>query len=459
MFNRFLQPTAVSAVFYSMARHIFNLTLVLCSISVSLVVYSTVNDFFWEYFLDYIAQFHQGTVKKTDVVPWVQDLAQAWSNDLVYSDFGFVADRLIRLPFGLVIDKDVFLPQGTLWITVGLVVFGWIGTYAVPMLANRFSASAKHTGLSESFINSQEIQQDLQKIQNRSMLFAFSLMPFITASSWYITYDRMQSSWTDSNGKTRYARYISESFHPLLSEWVVIVAIPFIIGGLLIVVFSNRFIKNIPVKNRVEQQRYCLNRKCKYEIDQEISICPECGLNWKESIRKSAFSLMGKRIKNSAIAIGILCFLAIAVILIRSPNQRYRWHNWLTLRSERFLQQQITLVPNRPVNLRWGNEQVWMVIVDIDPSKPNNGYRIIYKINAQSPAMFSDVDNESDFIELKKSKVIKMQGEFYISLSPPPTPYITIPILVTPDDVKGFPNGDSLSQEAQAFLDYAKDMP
>jgi len=424
-----------------------------------LVIYSSTNAVLWGYFLDYIAQSHHGTVKNSDLSPWIQDLASAWSSDLIYSEIDPVTSSLVHFPLGITIFRDAFLPQGNLWMMIGLIAIVWAGAYAVPLVANRFSASTKHTGLSADFMHSQGIRQHLQRIQSRSTLLAFAFAPLITLGSWYITYDRVQSTWTNLAGNTRYAKYLSESFYPQTTEWVAIFTLLFMICGFLIVFRSNRFIKKIPAKDRIAHQQFCPNRRCRYEVSQEISICPECGLDWKRAVTEPEVPVKKNRIKRPGIAIGVLISLTIAVILIRSPNQRYFWHNWLTLRAERFTQQQLYLAPNRPIHLEWNNDQVWIAIVEIDPTNPDAGYRIVFKINDQLLDMFSNTDDESSFIEFNGAKVIKMEGQFYVSISPPATPYITIPILVRPDYVRGFPSGIPLSEEAQIFLGQAMRTP
>ncbi len=436
------------------------------AILLALVAYSSANTILWTRFLDFVAQTRQGSTKLRDLSPWSHDLASAWDNDYIQFENNTTDAPTANLPLGLTINADLFHQQSWPLILLLLAAAMSIAIFAVPLIATRLSASPKSTGLAKEFFQEPTTRSRLISIQSVAIFFLVLSTPLFAAASWYLTYDRIQSSFETSPGITRWARYIHNSFSPQPAEWPFLMLLPMLVAFLYVHFQSKRFIKALPQEARLKHQKHCPNRKCRYQLDPNIHTCPECGLHWKDSITKikNTHPKISRK-KLTLITLAILAIPAITLPLL-TKDQRYEIHNWLTLRDDQWLIQYLYLSPFRPIRLQWGSDTVWIVTVENPTIQPKTLLHLgltldtVYKINNQPPIVIPyDFRQFTQYITFNNSKVLDVSPYTqYDRLSPFPsnTIYTTFQVIQSPDSILGFPEHQPLSSQAKDFLNQAR---
>lgn len=350
------------------------------SLSTSLILYASLNGLLWNIYTNYEqVGFHDGTTKLTELSPWRNDLAHAWSQDLMHYDNANVPDRFVHPVRWIWVPKPSSLfPHwgvGSFVIVTGVL---WLICIAVSWLAYRYSASEKWTGLDVSVIPCSE----RERIRNRSVMLMLCLLPLFFAASWYFSYDRVHSSFNMDIAVPRSFRLLFDSFTPRIHEWIMIYAV-FAIGlYVLCWVRFQRLIRSLPHDRVLACRVRCPNRRCGYPFDRSIQKCPECGLNWfahhpgKEALRRWSLGVK--------LGSGLVCIMVIASVIwsVTDWDRRYRTWNWLTLRHERYLWQDLVIPPDRPVELQWDEHTVRLVLLVADvQASPEKESFLAYSID------------------------------------------------------------------------------
>lgn len=431
----------------------------------ALVAYSSANSILWTHFQDFVARSHQGSTKPRDLSPWSSDLAWAWANDFIQFEHNTTDDPTAHLLFGLSIDADVFrLDVGfglvyILFFTVAMC----LAAFVVPLIATRLSASPKSTGLSREFFQEPNTRSRLISIQSNAVLIFVVTAPMFAIFSWYLTYDRIQSSFDLPSGTTRWARYIHNSFSPQPIEWPFLLILPMLVAFIYVYFQSKQFIKDLPQETRLKHQKHCPNRKCRYQLDPSIHTCPECGLRWKDSITTTKSHTRWSNKKRVLIILTLIALPAITLASL-SRTHRYEIHNWITLRQDNYNNENLYLTPSRPVRLQWNNDTLWITtIIDpaVEPRNPENlAYTLItvYQFNNQPPTIIPSVFPQfTQYISSKNSRVLDVSPyNQFDRYTPSNTTFTTFQLIQTPDTILGFPAGQPLTSQANDFLVRAK---
>lgn len=453
-----------------MSKHIYIVFLVfVTAVAVlgALVAYSSANAVLWGVFVSQSDQRSNGTQHVEQLSSWRQDLASAWEDEVgPYVDDGSVQVELIEvpieLPIGLAIEKQLFMSVNGLQRVLVAVVSGCVGIGLAVVLACRFAASTRYTGLSEELLSSADVVAHQKRVLRGALWVVLIGMPIVSLASWYVFYDRQQSSWDDFANQPRGVRYIFESFRPTVFEWAGI------LGVMVCVVFGyvyfslSRFVLSLPAQLRVEHQRFCPSRACRYPIVMGSELCPECGLGWRADVEQRRGVGIGKLVwKNGAIRFGTVgligsLVLIIAVIGVWGSWSTDRAWSWLSLREERYLTQSLYLVPMKPTRVWWGDNCVDLVIVPIDMDAPNHGVVAFSKINDLAiREIGSDPSEEQVFVEFDGARVAVLTPSFYPSRVVGGDVYCTIQVNVTPDRVMSYWMGDEMLDGVEAFFDDA----
>ncbi len=446
-----------------MTKYIYIILVTIVAVLAALVVYSSANAVLWGVFVGQFDQRSNGTQRVEQLLPWQQDLASAWEDEVAsYVDDGSVQVELVELQIGLAVEKQLFTSVDGLLRVLVAVVSGCVGIGLAVVLACRFAVSTRYTGLSEELLSSADVVAHQKRVLRGALWVVLIGMPIVSLVSWYVFYDRQQSSWDDFAHQPRGVRYIFESFRPTVFEWA---------GGLGVMVcvvfgyvyFSlSRFMMSLPAQLRVEHQRFCPSRACRYPIVMGSELCPECGLGWRADVEVRRGFGFGKFVwKNGAIRFGTIGLTGSLVLIIAVTGVWGSWStdhawSWLSLREERYLTQRLYLVPMKPTRVCWGDDCVDLVIVPIDMDSPNLGVVVFCKVNDQLiKEIGSDPNGERVFIEFDGARVAVLTPSFYPSRVFGGDVYCTIQVNATPDSVMSYWMGDEMPGGVEAFLDDA----
>lgn len=337
--------------------------LAVLSIAFSLILYSSVNGWLWAIYTNYEqVVFHDGTTKLTELSPWRNDLAHAWSEDLMLHDTAGVPDQLYQFGSWIwVPSPQALFPR---WGTGGFVLVAvglWVICVTVPRIAYQTSASPSWAGLESACLSGVR-----SRVCVRSTIFVLAMMPLLFSASWYICYDRVHSSFDMDLATPRPFRLLFDSFTPRIHEWIMMFGATAIGLYALCWVRFQCFMRSLPHDRVLACRVRCPNRRCRYPFDRSIQKCPECGLNWfahhpgKEALRRWSLGVK--------LGSGLVCIMVIASVIwsVTDWDRRYRTWNWLTLRHHGYHWQNLVLPVARPVELQWDEHTIRLVMLVAD---------------------------------------------------------------------------------------------
>jgi hypothetical protein len=344
----------------ALRRCVLILALVICSLAIGSVVYATINGVLWAKLLEVERTiFEIGTLSMGDLSPWRNDMGMAWQEDLILYDVTGVPDQYWHIGDRVWIPRvDSTFPRWGLWGVATAVLGLWAICIVSPWIAYRTSGSSAWNGLELESVSGAR-----SRICLGSTMIMLAALPLLFGLSWYLSYDRVQSSIDWLSGQPRSFRLLFDSFRPRIREWVMIYAV-FAAGLSFLCWFRFQcLLRSLPHDLVIAGRVRCPDRRCGYPFDRSIQKCPECGINWfahhpgKAPLRRLSLGLK--------LGTGLVIIMIIASVVwnVTDWDRRYHAWNWLTLRDDHYLWQDLVLPPDRPVEVQWDEHTIRLVML------------------------------------------------------------------------------------------------
>lgn len=437
--------------------------LCLClAVTSSLILYSSLNARLWAQYRRMVEVCWNGTQESADLNPLIQDWTLAWGNDGLFPHYAHVDASLIRYPLGLTGTTEMV----ERWLApVAAIVLLFLGLYGVVFLIWWRCVRRRLAGLELVCFRLPEFQRGRKRITETCFLIILCALPVASGLSWYVFYDRLQSSFVRSNGTTRTARYVYESFMPQPLEWVLIAGFALAASAVYAWLASRSLVRCLDPERIAPFHRLCSS--CGYPLASVSGPCPECGSPKGQPARPDGM-LTPRR---AAFAAAFIATIAAAAGLF-AIRAKYEGHiyiplrHWITLRGEtRKFNPHLYLLPNRPVMLRWSGVDVWIVVQHREhgdwPTRPDTYYTdlpvVVYKVGDNPAVVIEQVVppyQSPDSLTVGEKQVL----DWALSLGPFPFPWVrtmlyVLPVRVPPDAVAGFGLNGPLTPEAARFLE------
>ncbi|MHA7811781.1 MAG: hypothetical protein ACX94C_00095 [Phycisphaerales bacterium] len=334
--------------------------MVTCSLAIGCVVYASINGELWAKLLEVERTiFDTGTLGIGDLSPWRNDMGMAWQEDLMLHEVTGVPDQYWQIGDRVWVPRnESAFPRCGLW-GVAMAVLGlWAIGIVSPWIAYRTSGSSAWNGLELESVSGAR-----SRICFGSTMIMLAALPLLFGLSWYLSYDRVQSSIDWESGQPRSFRLLFDSFRPRIREWIMIYAV--YTAGLCFLcwVRFQRLLRSLPHDRVIAGRVRCPDRRCGYPFDRSIQKCPECGINWfAHHPGKAPLRRLNLGLKFGA---GLVVIMIIASVIwsVTDWDRRYRLWNWLTLRGDHYHWQDLVLPPDRPVEVQWDEHTIWLVML------------------------------------------------------------------------------------------------
>lgn len=426
---------------------------VMLGIVLMLIIYSSLNAVLWRQYRVMTGVLWQGSRNVRDLSPGIQDRNLAWTQDPVYFDWLAIDGTLIDYPLGVTgtIEMVNNLP-GALAAAAGLTL---LSTLAARLVVRR-AIGARRTGLNAAFYRLAHVQLGRARVvRNAVWVFALAL-PLAGGLAWYVFYDRVQTS-VAPNGGSRAVRYLAESFSPRGRDWAFVTLAGLVAASWYAWRAAHRLAGSWTPKMFSEYHERCAG--CQYSLEGIRERCPECHLPVNVlAVSRGFFTLRRAGLAGAA---GVIMVIAASFTVI---SAKYEGHvywpvfHWVTMRGEeRNIHPHLYALPNRPVMLRWGATEVWILVRHRDMNDPNDLPLIGYKV-ADAPVVLVEPDLTPNF----DPAPLFVDGRPVLALTiggMPPIPWVRdavlhrMPVLVQPDTVRGFAFGEPLPPAACRFLE------
>ena len=435
------------------------LLLVCFGLVAALLVYSSLNAHLWAQYRRMVEVCWNGTRDLSDLDHVIQDRTLAWGSDGLFEQYAFVDASLIHYPLGLTGTTEIV----ERWLVlVSATLFLFLGCYAIVSLTWRRCVRHRLSGLDPMFYRLPSIRRAQCRIIERSFVVAFLALPIAAGLSWYIFYDRIQTSFERENGSTRWPRYLYQSFSPRGEDWVFIAVC--VLGSVSWYAWlaSRRLIRGLDLQIVEPFHRLCSN--CGYPLASVSGPCPECGLSKGEPARPEGW--LTPRRGALGVALLVLATATAGVLIFRGKYEGYVYEpHWLTMRGHtKKFDPDLYLLPNRPAMLRWDGVEVWIVAQHQEYGQWPTRLDIYY---IDSPVVVCKVGKDPAFVverivprhEGPDRLIVGGRETLMWNLSlNPPIPWIrtalyALSVRVQPEAVQGFGLSDPLTPEAEAFLE------
>lgn len=443
-------------------------SLLLClGVVAAWLVYSSLNARLWGQYRRMVDVCWNGTRDLRDLDRIIQDRAYYWDNDGLF-EYYYDADvdaTLIHYPLGITGTTEMV--DGWIGLVTAAVLL-FLGCHAVTSLILWRCVRRRLAGLDGAFFRLPGVRRARRRIVERAFVVAACVLPAAAALSWYVFYDRIQSSFDRPDGSVRWARYLYQSFSPRGEDWALIAACVLGAVSWYAWVAARRFVRGLDPGAVEPYHRMC--SACGYSIEGLAGPCPECGLASGEPARVQGW-LTPRRAAVGVVLLG-LCAATAGVLMFRGRYEGYVYEpQWLTMRGHvRKSYPDLYLFPNRPVMLRWNGVDVWIVVWYREPFSELPSQPGIFHANEMPTVIYRVGDGEVTVMDAPAprhgaSERLMVKGQevliwAWVGKGPMVTywPNVTgFPVIAEPEAVRGFPPGEALSPEAKRFLAECKD--
>ncbi|MCC5823508.1 MAG: hypothetical protein LAT64_05565 [Phycisphaerales bacterium] len=454
-------PPVGAAVFLVLRRFL----LVAFGVVAASLAYSSLNAHLWGQYRAMVEVGWDGTRGLSDMDRTVLDRAAAWDSDPWWDSHTYVDASLIHYPLG--ITGSVEMVERWPVLVAAAVLLCLLCHAAVSLILWR-SVRRRLAGLDGAFFRLPEVRHAQRRIMESAVLVAVITLPVAGGLSWYVFYDRLQTSYSYATSSQRLARYLYESFSPLPVEWALIVACAAVSAAAYAWVASRRLVLGLRPDWIVPYHKLCSG--CGYPLAGLPGPCSECGLPTDSPSRPDGWFTPPRAALGAAVL--LLAIAAAGFFAIRMNNEGYVYwpvRQWVTMRGDSMtVHSEVYLIPHRPIMLRWGGVDVWIVIWYREPfvewtAKP--GYFqstevpvVVCKIG-EDPAV---VINPIDFQPERPDRLLVGEEEVLVwAWGGGLTPIrgrgqnwtVRIRVLSMPEKVQGFGLSGTLTPEAAAFLE------
>ncbi|MCC5823700.1 MAG: hypothetical protein JJU44_10480 [Planctomycetes bacterium] len=433
------------------------------------LVYSSLNAGLWSQYRRGVEQYWNGTTALADLDRLAQDRMLAWVEIGYFYDFyKYFHAPLIDYPFGLTGTAEM----GELWLvmlTAAALLF--LGCHAVVFLVQWRCVRRRLPGLDPAFFRLPEIRRARRRIVERAFVVLLCVLPVAGGLSWYVFYDRLQSSFDRPNGTTRWARYLYQSFSPRTEDWVFIGLCTLAAVAWYAWCASRKLVRSLSPELIAPFHRLCSG--CGYPLADVSGRCPECGLPKGEPLRPEGRLTPRRVVLGVAILAVIVATAWVFTVRIKHGGYPYQFvRHWLTMRGDtRKHYPDLYLVPNRPVMLRWDGVDVWIVVQHREygawPARPDTYYTdlpvLVCKVG-QGPAVVIEpmlIRHEKPYrlvVGRQEALKLELSGGAVSPIIGLQTWLYTMPVVSPPEEVQGFGLGEPLTPEAEAFLEEVRVM-
>lgn len=424
------------------------------------LAYSSLNAGLWDQYRRMVEVCWNGTREMADLDRTIQDRTLAWSNDGLFEHYAHIDASLIRYPLSVTGTTEM-VERWPAFVTTVAVLF--LACHAVVFLVSWRCVRRRLSGLEPTFFRLPEVRRAQDRILERAFAVALLALPIAGGLSWYIFYDRMQTSFDRPNGTTRWARYLHQSFSPQPIEWVLIAACALVAAAVYAWMASRKLVWGLSPELVAPFHRLCSG--CSYPLADVSGRCPECGRPMGEPLRPEGW-LTPPRAALAAVVITLIAATA-GVLTIRAKYEGHVYeplYHWLSMRGEtRKFAPHLYLLPNRPVMLRWNGVDVWIVVQHREhgtwPTSPDYFYTdrpiVVCKVGNDPAFVIERIEIQSpDPLVIGEEQVL----DWALSLGPFPFPWVrtmlyVLPVRVPPDAVAGFGLNGPLTPDAARFLE------
>lgn len=421
------------------------------------IVYSSLNAGLWAQYRRMVDVCWNGTRDLRDLNRIVQERTYAWGSDGLFEHYAHVDSTLIRYPLGLTGTTEMVEEWPAL---VAAATLLFLGCHTAVSLIQWRCVRRRLAGLDPAFFRVPEVRQARRRITERSFVVAACVLPVAGGVSWYIFYDRVQSSFERADTSTRWARYLYQSFSPRREDWTLITVC--VLGAVCWYAWlaCRRFVRGLDTQVTERYHRLC--SACGYAIEGITGPCPECGVPHGDAARPEGW-LTPRRV---ALGAALLAFLTgtVGVLIFRGRYEGYVYEpHWLTMRGHvRYVDRYLYLLPNRPVMLRWDGVDVWIVVQHREhgewPTRPDFYYTdpaiLVCKVGDAPAVVVERVDSQSpDRLRIGEREVLDLT----LGGGPFPIPWVrtmlyVLSVRAQPEAVQGFGLSEPLTPEAARFL-------
>ncbi len=436
--------------------------LVCFAVVAACIVYSSLNAVLWFQYYRGVEQYWNGTMALADLDRLAQDRMLAWSEMGLFQHYQHVDAPLIDYPFGLTGTAEM----GERWpVMLAAAALLFLGCHAVVFLILWRCVRRRLPGLDPEFFRLPEVRRAQSRIVERAFVVLLCVLPVAGALSWYVFYDRLQSSFDRPNGTTRWARYLYQSFSPRTEDWLFIGLCTLAAVAWYAWCASRKLVRSLSPELVAPYHRLC--SACGYPLADVSGRCPECGLPKGEPSKPEG------RLTPRRLALGTLIVALILstgwVFALRIKHGGYPYQSlrhWLTMRGDtRKYYPDLYLVPNRPVMLRWDGVDVWIVVQHREhgewTARPDIYYTdrpvVVCKVGQEPAVVIEQIllrHERPDRLVVGRQEALEwaLSGGLVAPITWLRTWLYTIPVLSQPETVQGFGVSGLLTPDAEQFL-------